>query len=450
MKSKLKWSLPAAILLIAMAGTSIWWKYFADNWQAPRVVTIEGSKALWSFFPSYPFWGSDAEEGAVQALLLRDGDYIVENNAVRYLASDGLALKMSSNDWSMSLGGKIVTVNLGEEDGLKWLSGASKQQLADLRMVVCPEDVDAPMLLALRQLAAVNENVDLELKSEMALRQVLPLFRPRAVFLDEGQMDPPELLANQPQLETLMINASKPGSLDHLPKLPGLRRLFLVDWNPADAGPLPAGLDGLKSLGFFTDGGNLDLAALSSVPAGLDTLVVAADGIVGMSQLEKMPGLRTLLLGGGDEKVPLDLSSIANLKALRWLGLPAQVSQEQFADIVKRHPKLAILEMPETETTLDLAPLRDLKNLQGLILNGKYEKLDVVPELASLRYVAISEEIWDESATQIAAIRKALPNAVVVRSSGMCLGSGWILLLLPVLCFAWRRRVFKVQLLQAA
>lgn len=451
MRKNMKWSLLSAIVLVVAAGTFVWWQYFRDAWQPPSVVTIESSDELFSFFPSYPMWTSDAEEGAPQALLLRDGDYIIGDNAVRYLATDGLALKLTSNDWSTSLGGKIVVVKLDKDDGLKWLSAAPDSELAELRTVACPDDVDAPMLLALQRLAAVNAQVDLEIDSGPALRQVLPLFKPRAIFLDDTEVGSLELLASQPQLETLLMEGSKPGSLEILPKLPKLRSLFLGDWDVEQAGPIPAGLDGLKSLGVFQgEIEHLDLLALSSAPASLETLVIAADGITGLSQLGRMTGLRTLILWGGDNKAPVDLSSLATLKALRWMGLPSQVGQQQFADLVNTHPRLAILELPETDTTLDLAPLRKLKDLQGLVLNGKYTNLDVVQQIKSLRYLGISKDNWDDSSAQIAAIRKALPDAVVVRTGGMCLGSGWILLLIPVLGFAWRRRSARSPFPQAA
>jgi len=43
-----------------------------------------------------------------------------------------------------------------------------------------------------------------------------------------------------------------------------------------------------------------------------------------------------------------------------------------------------------------------------------------------------------------------MDDAVVVRVSPMCLGSGWILLLVPVLGFAWLRRRSPRLLRQAA
>ncbi len=92
----------------------------------------------------------------------------------------------------------------------------------------------------------------------------------------------------------------------------------------------------------------------------------------------------------------------------------------------------------ERKEPLDLEPLRGLRHLQGLVLHDGYENLEVLKELRTLRYVGVSEDLIDESPAQIAAIRQALPDAVVVRIAPFCLGSGWILLLIPVLALAWR------------
>jgi len=453
-KNGTRWSLVAAFAFIAVAGAFVYLEFFRDSWQPPQVVTIEGSKPVWSLFTSYPMWGSDAEEGASQALLLRDGDYMLFSDfdvPVRYLASDGPALKMTFNDWSASLGETIIALSLDSEDGRKWFNSASDAQLAELRIVAVPEDVDAGTLAALKRLAATNPNVDLSVESGAALRHVLPLFEPRAVFAGEEEGATLELLANQPQLEMLLISASKPGSLDFLPTLPRLRRLFLGEWDIAQAGPLPAGLTGLKSLVVFESEAK-DLSALSAAPAGLEELSLMIEGPndMNLAGLDKFASLRTLILWVDNDSAPLDLSSLAALEDLRWAGLPPETSQEQFAAIVSAHPKLTILEMMMSENVKDLAPLRGLKALQGLVLGGAYENLEVLQELTSLRFVGISKKTWEESPAQVAAVRKALPDAVVVRVSPFCLGSGWILLLVPVLGFAWLRRSSPRLVRQAA
>ena len=142
---------------------------------------------------------------------MRDGDYMFTAfGPIRYLVSDGPALKITSNDWSVSFDGTIIALSLEEIDGQKWLNNASDQQLTDLRLVAIPDDIGAGTRATLKRLAKANPNVDLNVESEAALRQVLPDFEPRAVFIADDM--PLQLLANQPQLETLMVGASNPAA----------------------------------------------------------------------------------------------------------------------------------------------------------------------------------------------------------------------------------------------
>jgi hypothetical protein len=443
MTRNLKWSLFVGVVFLAAAGAYVYWQYIRDTWQPPGVVTIESKEAVLSLFPSYATWVSDPEEGAPQALLLRDGDYLMVGSIeapVRYLASDGRALKLTSNDWSMSLGETTIGLSLDEEDGRKWLSGASDQQLADLRVVMIPDDMDAETLAALKRLAAANPDVDLSVESEAALRQALALFAPKALFAG-GEADPPlQVLANQPRLQTLLMSASKPGSLDFLPTLPKLRRLVLGDWKIAETGPLPEGLSGLKSL-IIVGTDMKDLSALHAAPAGLEELSLQnSEELKDLTGLDKMTGLHALSLWSEKDESAVELPDLAALRKLRWMSLPPKISQAQFAAFASAHPKLMFLQLPETEQAINLTPLRGMKDLQGVVLAGTYENLELLQELTSLRYVGISEKIWKDSSAQIAAIRKALPDAVVVRTSPLCLGSGWILFLIPVLGYAWLRR----------
>jgi hypothetical protein len=237
------------------------------------------------------------------------------------------------------------------------------------------------------------------------------------------------------------MKATEPGSLDVLTKLPKLRRLFLIDWDVEKAGPLPSGLSSLETLVIFPDDGIRDLAALRDAPAGLEELsLLGLKDVSDLTPLNRLSNLQTLVLMA-DERLT-DVSSLTSLQQLRWVGLPAATTQEQFAAFVKAHPKLSILDMAGNRGIKDLSPLTSLKNLTGLVLSGTYDNLNVVQGFTSLRFVGISKDLWDESPEQVAAIRKALPDALVVRVSPFCLGSGWILLMIPAWFATWviRRR----------
>jgi hypothetical protein len=427
-----------AIGVIVAAGTSL---YFfrppGDAWQSPQVVRIESNKPVASLFPAWMTWLSDAEEGVPQALLLRDGDFLFgEEVTIPYRASDGELIKLNFSDWHAQLGETTVSVLLAKAEGLAWFNKAAERELAGLRTVSLPTEIDPGTLAALKRLAAVNPHVNLWGESEAAMLQALPLFQPRAVFLGDNSGAALRALANQPELETLQMEASEPGSFDVLPKLPKLRRLIIGGWDVAKVGPLPEGLPSLKALLILDGDGLRDLTALGAVPPALEELsLIGLDDLNDLTGIDKLTRLRTLVLWG-NEKLG-DLASLAALTQLRWVGLPPKTDQDQFAAFASTHPKLKILDLSGNKTVQDLAPLSAMKGLEGLILEGPYKNLEPVRGLTSLRFLGISKEANEAAPEQVAAVRKALPDALVVQIKPICLGSGWLLLLVPVLVVVW-------------
>jgi len=166
-----------------------------------------------------------------------------------------------------------------------------------------------------------------------------------------------------------------------------------------------------------------------------------SDTLTDISGVAKMAGLKTLILNWDKELA--DVSPLAALKGLRWLGLPPKITKEQFAAVVKEHPDLAVLELVGCEGAEDLSPLRDLKGLQSLVLIGPYKNLDVLREVKSLRFVAYCDPSTKESKESLAgveALQKMLPDAMVVpaaTAATMCLGSGWILAVFPAAALVW-------------
>ena len=434
--TRLGWWL-VAIGTVAAAETSHPFRLPDEAWRLPRVVRIESKKPLASLFPAWMAWMMDAEAGGAQALLLRDGDFLFgEDVTIPYRASDGQALKLNLSDWRAQLGETTVSVLLDQNEGLAWLHQASERELATLRMVTLPTVIGVRTLAALKRLAAVNPQVNLGGESESAMLQALPLFQPRAVFLGDSSGAALRALANQPELETLQMEASEPGSLDVLPTLPKLRRLIIGGWDVAKVGPLPEGLPSLKALLILESTGFRDLTALGAEPPALEELsLLGLNDLKDLTGIDKLTRLRTLVLWG-NEKLG-DLASLAALTQLRWVGLPPNTDQDQFAAFASTHPKLKILDLSGNKTVQDLAPLSAMKGLEGLILEGPYKNLEPIRRLTSLRFLGISKEASEAAPEQLAAVRKALPDALVVQIKPICLGSGWLLLLVPVLVVVW-------------
>jgi hypothetical protein len=445
MNARRLWALWAASAAMAcmMAAASCAGPEMQRSWQKPQVVRIEGGDKWFAMFPSHVTWLSVPAPGRPAGLLLRDGEIITGGDMpFPYRAADGQLLKVSVAECRSELAGKTLSVALAAEGpgvmGWKWLEKASPQDLAGLRVLEVRGGLDEARLALLRKVAAANPAVALALIDGEMRRQVLPLFRPRTLVLGNAVLTPEEwkVVADQRQLETLFLSAREPGSLDALPQLPALSRLMISDWDVEKAGPLPRGCTRLQSLMVVGAENMKDLSGLANLSDLEELSLLACKPLNDLSGLARFPNLRVLILNVSEGAT--DLSPLKGLKQLRWLGLPPKTTQEQFATIVRDHPGLAVLEMVRCEDIKDLGPLRDLKGLEDLVLVGPYKDVAVLREVKSLRFVAYADpSAKDETPARVAEIARLLPDAAVVQAAPMCLGSGWILFLLPAAALVW-------------
>ena len=435
----------------------------AHAWQPPRPVRIDGPGVWGNLFQSWPTCLTSADKIGPAGLLARDGDWLFsethskkddDNIFYIYRASDGPVVKPTLEKGLLRVAGKVVGISIGKDSGGRaWLERATPAELAAVRVLSLRSAVDAAILPTFQKLAAVNPDVTVFTESAANLRLALQVFRPRAYFLPkEKEGDWKEVVATQRQVETLILERSALASLDVLPLLPNLRRLVISDWEADQNGALPPGLVTLKILHLWgTD--VKDLSAFGPLPAGLEELsIVMSTQLSDISGLAGLAGLKALTLTGC--KKVTDLSSLAGLQQLQSVGLPSGISQEQFAAFVAAHRNLKVLEIVGCNQVTDLTPLRELHGLEGLILTGSEKEassviaspqnVEVLRSLKSLRYLGISPGSGKEVSPEFAALRRALPDALVVPVAPLCLGSGWILVLLPVVALAaWRgsRRV---------
>jgi hypothetical protein len=363
-----------------------------------RVVLLDSGLADTAEIASFPDHWAGQVMGGHPAAWLGPGSFLLANAPVPYLTSDGGRLRPGFTGWSASVSGHVVSLDLGKDSAVAWLEHASPADLARLRLVSLHDSVPTAARPALQRLAAANPAVGLSFESSAETARTLPLFRPRVLAVPELAAAGP--LARLRQVETLFIGETDSGSLDGLRGLAALRRLILENWTLFRVRQLPPDLEALTAL----------------------------DSKVDVSAVGDLPRLRALVLTGSEWTKASDL---AGLPKLRWLGLPKNATQAEFAALVRAHPDLEVVELIGVDSVSDLSPLRGARHLKAVTLDGTYADLGVLRDLKSLEFVGLSKGIWEKSPDQVAAIRAALPTAAIVKVTPLCLGSGWILLLLP-------------------
>ena len=96
-----------------------------------------------------------------------------------------------------------------------------------------------------------------------------------------------------------------------------------------------------------------------------------------------------------------------------------------------RLTQLQVVELIGCTEIEDLAPLQSLQSLNTLVLHLEKEQLTMLDSLEQLEFVVLTNEVFNDNPEWIKELRAALPDSKIVPGSGLCLGSGWLLLLLP-------------------
>jgi hypothetical protein len=91
-----------------------------------------------------------------------------------------------------------------------------------------------------------------------------------------------------------------------------------------------------------------------------------------------------------------------------------------------------VLELVSCDSIKDLSPLEDYSGLKALTLDFDVQDLKPLYQLTGLELIVLSEDFFEDSLA-ITEIQQAMPDTRIVAGGGFCLGSGWILLLVPAI-----------------
>jgi hypothetical protein len=242
---------------------------------------------------------------------------------------------------------------------------------------------------------------------------------------------------NQMEAELLSLDLDEwiPDSLDHLVRIISPRTLSISTLTPDLTGSF-VNPERLRSLSIAMASEMVDLSALKSFSGLQELMVMLSDSVMNIAALGNLRQLREIRLIG-EPIDSVEFAALVRLKNIRWLGLPANTSQEQFAEVVSSHPDLMGLELIGCDRISDLSPLRRLRELEYLtVLATDWDDVDYesMRSLTSLRYLMLPEEVFDDTLGVVDTLQQALPQTVIVQGTQgihLCLATGWIITLIP-------------------
>ena len=431
--------LPIALLM----GVSCSVLWIGQNaWEPPQLVSVEGKEEFAVFHWHGLKFFIPSQKGRATLIPVRDGELLLSDDEVftMYRSSDGDSLAFSGNKVLATLNGRTVTAMVEEDEALNWLQRATPEELEDLRLLHMDNELNPQQIALLHRIAKVNPEVGLWVEEYKTFVELAGLFDPNWLLIG-GSLQEQDLaiLSKKKNIRTLAIN--DPGSpLTFLSTITNLDTLMIDNWDPRKTGPLPNNLPSLRRI-VLIDPVITNLSALGKQPKLMELNLQNTKSLGDLTLLMQFPDLRLLSLHGTNKV--RDLGPLKNLKHMQWLSLPEVTNQVQLVEIIQSLHDLVFLDLSDCEKITDLSPVQKLAGLQYLIVDIDQAGSDSLYKMKHLRWLAVTGKKGKVGEARIKKIQEALPDTDLVLLVPFCLGSGWILLVLPIIVSSWwitRRR----------
>jgi len=353
-----------------------------------------------------------------------DYAFIVDKNSSTKYSVKKLKEGLYIND-------KLVFLAIPDNnDLLPWFETLNDKDLSALQFIGINPEFPEIYFPHLSRLAEIKSDIGLLVEGSLTdIKGLLEIFKPPYIVGVDLQLSDFNLLSGLKNLKLLAGSFTYPVLTQPFPELPELTQLVLsdLDKNPE----LPANfLINNKQLErvIFQKPVQFDISLLDPLK-NLKELVIRESGkILNINLINGHKKLELLVLG--DEKAYYDLNMI-KLPQLRWMTFFNNTTQDEFNSFINTHPALEVIELVKYDTVPSLQALSGLSKLSGLTITDTITDIGSVEKLTNLKYLSLPYAFVDDS-VNLARIKRSLPDTRIVANEGFCLGSGWLLLIIPI------------------
>ncbi len=432
-KKKFNWAVVIIILLFAVTALIIY--RFKNEKRFAVVYLYEKKELAFNLSKNFNLNGFGSFNTTKGALLAEEGDVLgINNTFIHFKNVKEDSMHLSNDDDSLVfINGKLNSIVISDkEELLPWFRTMNAASVTDLQSIRFSAKIPGSYIPFLKEIARLKPNTALVFEEADSVNliddyiQQANFFSPHFVNAIITQQRLPQL-AHFKTAESIYLDITDSVVTIPLPAMPALKQCIIYG-------------EYLKSIApsFFSN--NIQLQKLTLLKSmdnyallqPLDKLeeisISNTERKADLSVLnKKLSNLSVLIIAGKYN----DIDTLASLKKLRWLGLPSNTTQQQFNNIAAKLKGLEVLELQGNNVITNLSGLQQLHNLKGLVITDTVADKQSLYALKDLRYLSVPYDNTADS-VYILALQKTLPGCIVVPNSGACLGSGWLLLLLPM------------------
>jgi len=354
-------------------------------------------------------------------------EYLFEYND----SSSQNRFKFEYTDTVMYVNDKIYSIGIPiKNDTIPWFKDLKDYDFSELQFINVQSGFPDSYLPYLAALAEIKPDASIFLQGDFSdMAELLKIFNPRIIAGANLISSDYNQLSRLTNLEILMITLNDSVITGPLPPMPELKQLLLTEIDD-DVVLTDNFLINNKQIErvIIQTSGILDISILNPLD-NLKALVInVSEGVRNLDLLNSHSKLEVLSVTG-DELI-YDPGFI-KLPALRWMTFTSEVTQEEFNSFIETHPDLEVIELIKNDTIRSLQALSKLRKLYGLSINDTVTDISAVKTLSNLKYLSLPQDFLADPVNK-AEIKRSLPGTLVGANEGFCLGSGWLLLLVPL------------------
>ncbi len=403
-----------------------------------KIVEFKGVEEVVNYSKTAITFKSDSINPTLLMYCTDDVFSVRDYAVIADIKSEDNTYNIQSDDRILSVNGRIYGISIPDSSQmLSWFSNMGDKDLSELQFLYFKSVIPEVYYPYLEEIAKIKPEISISTEQNLnEMKRLLNMFKPKCLIISELSEKDFGVLAGLTNLEILWMSLNDSVINEPLPALPKLKQVVLNS-GPDENRILPNDLftnnKQIEKVVFqFFD--EFDMKILSSIN-NLKELVGFSDTIKNLDEINQHQSLEVLsIIGNANNYDPSEFK----LPNIRWMTFYENVSQDAFDRFVVNHPKLEVVELIENNEITNYSKLVNLKKLFGLTITDGEVDMKAIENLKKLKYLSLPAEFLDESSNR-ALVQKTLPGVKITANNGyLCLGSGWLLLLIPLII------VFKI------
>jgi hypothetical protein len=420
------------ILSIVMISVLAYISSCKEKEEPYSILKFKGDGGVANYSKGYMTISYETDTAAGNYILAETGDLIFcgESSLTCFDKNSGTSFSYKAEKEYGYINGKIRFIKIPEKDDqLQAFLLSDTIDFSQLEFIVFGSKVTEGTLPFLTRLAKIKPDAGLSFENGLEnLPEILTLFDPGIIVAGGITVKNYGLLSGEPNLKSLLLAVEDQKDTNPLPAMAELKQLIISGSGEIDltGDRFLSNNSQVERLSVISVG-TFDCEVLRPLSNLKELFIFDCDTVLNVDLIKDHKNLEVLVPSWKDFKYDI---TEKDLPSLRWITITSELPQDKFELLIASNPNLEVVEIVKNSKISNLQPLLKLKNLYGLTVVDTLTDISTVKSLKSLKYLSLPKRVINDGIRK-ALIQQALPGTVLASNEGVCLGSGWLLLLIP-------------------